>query len=290
MTIRPDIPRKLNGKKRLATFGAVIALAASVVPAHAQDGDGQAGAVFAEFETAGTQVSDQELAEIRGKFIKSDSISFFGISMITSWQDGSGVTTVARLVFNVDFLSNGDGGDPTPRLMVGWVRDGDPSLDVANNHSGYTPLLVAQDVLPVGGLGETSGAAQANIIAGADNAALNGLQIALVPSSSLQQFGTDGLTPISETLTQNFIDGDQLEFRLGANELGLVMTGNNGSDSTMQNVGGELGRMLQQTVLSSDGNSVLNNTAIVIGAEMGAGTFDAIRATEALSSMKGHGF
>jgi hypothetical protein len=43
-------------------------------------------------------------------------------------------------------------------------------------------------------------------------------------------------------------------------------------------------------MISSDGNTVFNNSAIIIGADMAATSFDAVRATEALSAMKGHGF
>lgn len=268
---------------RLPGVAAALALSGFASPAQAQD---EALAV----EDIGPPVPDAELAQIRGKFIKPDSIAFFGISMITSWQDESGVTTVARLMFNVDFLNQGGDGDPVPSLLIGWVRDGDPSADVKQSHAGYAPLLAAQDVLPVGGLGETTGAAQANIIAGADNSALNGMQIALVPRSELQQFTSDGLTPVTATSVQSFADGDQLEFRLGANELGLIMTGNHGSDSSIQSVGGEFSNLLQQTVLNSDGNAVFNNAAVIIGTDFNGSAFDAIRATEALSSMKGHGF
>lgn len=283
MRIRHRPRPKLSGRGRLLACAAILTAATWPQTAPAQ-------AAPARLDALGPPVSDAELAEIRGKFIKPESVSFFGISMVTSWQDEFGITTVARLVFNVDFLARAEGGDPVPQLMIGWVREGDPALDVAGSHSGYTALAVSPQALPVGGLGTTSGAAQANIIAGADNSARNGLQIALVPTSSLQGFDAQGLSPITGTTALGFADGDQLEFRLGANELGLVMTGNNGSDSAIQSVGGDFGRMLQQTVLASDGNAVLNNSAIIIGADFSAAGFDAVRATEALSAMKGHGF
>ena len=273
----------LRGGLRLCTIIAALVLSGFALPAHAQ-------APTVEIDEMGPPVPDAELGQIRGKFIKPDSISYFGISMITSWQDESGVTTVARLLFNVDFLKNGGRGGPVPSLMIGWVREGDPSMDVTQSHEGYTQVLAAQSVSPVGGLGETSGAAQANIIAGADNTALNGMRIALVPHSELQQFGIDGLVPINATSVQSFGDGDQLEFRLGANELGLFLTGNHGSDSSLQSVGGEFGNLLQQTVLNSNGNAVFNNAAVIIGTDLNGTGFDAIRATQALSSMKGHGF
>lgn len=238
----------------------------------------------------GAPVKDAELAEIRGKFIRPESISYFGISMVTSWQDESGVTTVARLVFDIDFLANGIGEQPVPRLTIGWVRDGDAALDVTDSHEGYTPIMTAQEILPVGGLDATKGIAQANVLSGSGNNALNGLSIALVPASQVARIDTDGLTAIDQSRSEHFADGDVLEFRLGANEIGLLLGANGGSDSTIQSIGGDFGRMLQQTVLNTDGNAVFNSSAIVIGADMNAAAFDAVRATEALSSMKGHGF
>ena len=276
------LSRPRRARAMIGVFGAVL-LSLAPVPGQAQD-------AFAAVQALGSPVADGDLANVRGKFIRPDSIAFFGISMVTSWQDERGITTSARLVFNVDFLNPGDHGSAVPRLMIGWQREGDPAMDVTARHSGYAPYLLTDQVLAVGGLGDTSGAAQANIIMGSDNAARNSLQFALVPASMIQTMGTAGLSPVSATTVQGFADGDQLEFRLGANELGLILTGNGGTDSSIQSVGGEMGRMLQQTVLTSDGNAVLNNSTIIIGTEIGAATFDAIRATEALSAMKGNGF
>lgn len=277
------IPGFIAGGAVLIGF-AVLAIAP--VPVAAQPGETRD---IPDAAWLGTPVSDPELATIRGRFIRPDSISYFGISMLTSWQDQSGITTVARLVFNVDFLNDGN-GNPVPQLMIGWVREGDPAMDVTDSHTGYTPLVSAQQVLPLGQLGTTQGAAQANVITGADNVARNMMQIALVPTSQLAAFDEAGLTAIDATTGVAFADGDRLEFQLGRNEFGLVLTGGNGSDSALQNIGGDFGRMLQQTMINSDGNTVLNNSAIIIGTDMSAASFDAVRATEAMSAMKGHGF
>lgn len=267
----------------IAATSALLLLATGASPLSAKD-------PFAALAKLGPPVEDAELGEVRGKFIRPDSVSFFGISMITSWQDENGITTTARLAFNVSFLNEGNGGDPVPQLMIGWTREGDPAMDVTDNHTGYTPVIAAQQVLPVASLGSTQGAAQANIIAGADNAAINGLQIALVPTSELSAMNGAGLTEITETTGHTFADGDTLEFRIGSNELALALSGNGGNDSTLQSVGGELGRMLQQTMINSDGNAVSNTAAIIIGTDIGSADFNAVRATEALSVMHGHGF
>ncbi len=274
-----------------AAFSIAVLYAASGTPvAAASPSPVAASDPMAAIGDLGPAVSDEELSAVRGKFIRPDDVSFFGISMITSWQDANGVTTTARLMFNVSFLGDNSGGDPVPQLLVGWTREGDPAMDVTDSHAGYTPLITAQQVLPVGELGSTQGAAQANIIAGADNSALNGMQIALVPTSELGTMDTAGLTSITETTGTSFADGDMLEFHIGPNELALALSGNNGSDSALQSVGGDFGRMLQQTTINSDGNLVGNTAAIIIGTELGPADFTAVRATEALSVMRGHGF
>lgn len=236
-------------------------------------------------------ISDGELAEMRGKFISPDAVSFFGISMVTSWQDQSGITTTARLALNVDFL-NHEGGNPVTQFLIGWTRDGDPAMDIADTHQGYVPVMIASDVNAIGGLGTTAGAAQANIIAASDNKAHNVLEIALVPRSALPALPAgNGLTSANGTTDVGFADGDSLEFRMDQNQVGLVLTGGNGIDSSMQAVGRDMGQVLQQTILNSAHNDVLNSMRIVFGTQASSGgAADPVRLTEALASMRGNGF
>ena len=278
--LRSDCPCRGN-------FGPVAAMAGlllltTAVPA----GASPAGlTVLAEME----RIDDAELGEMRGKFVKPDSVSFFGITMVTNWQDENGITTLARLIFNVDFLSSPDREGPVPHLMIAWSREGDPGMDVTESHKGYVPYISPEQVLPIGGLGSFDGAAQANVIAGADNRALNGLQVAIVPSSAVPGIDTAGLQPSNGTTNHSFEDGDELQFRLADNQIGIVMTGNGGLDSSTQMIGGDIGQVLQQTILNSDQNSVVNNTSVIFGVDA-LQNLDVVRAQEALSAMKGHGF
>lgn len=232
---------------------------------------------------------DAELAEMRGKFVAQDDVSFFGITLITSWQDNTGVTTSARLVFSVDFLNGGNGAKPVPVMMIGWEREGDPAMDVTDTHSGYVPVISPEQVLPVGGIGTHHGAAQANIIAGAGNAARNGMQIAIVPASAMPQMSFAGLQTAAGTSNIAFADGDQLQFLLEGNQIGLVMTGGKGLDSSVQSLGGNIGQLLQQTMLNTDGNSILNSASIILAAE-NFGQPKGISVENALSAMKGNGY
>lgn len=234
-------------------------------------------------------VADIELADMRGKFVTPQSVSFFGITMLTSWQDASGVTTLARLLFSVDFLPRGDGGAPTPQLMIAWSREGDPGMDVTDMHEGYVPYIPPQNVLGVGGLDTFAGAAQANVIAGADNRTLNGMQVMIVPSSAVPSLSQSGMTAANGPIDIAFPDGDQLHFRLGDNQLGIIMTGSGGQDSISQLAGGDIGQVLQQTILASDSNMIENRASVIFGIDS-LQNQQIIRAQEALSAMKGHGF
>jgi len=235
------------------------------------------------------RVGDEDLAEMRGQFVTPDTISYFGITMLTSWQDASGVTTLARLVFDVDFLASPNGGDPVPQLLISWTREGDPAMSVTDSHEGYVPYITPVDVLAVGALEDFSGAAQANVIAGADNRTLNGMQVLIVPGSAVPALSHAVMSIAEGPVNISFPDGDQLQFRLANNELGIVMTGNEGLDSASQLVGGNIGQLLQQNVLNSDRNTIENRASVVFGVDT-MQNLETVRAQEALSAMKGHGF
>jgi hypothetical protein len=259
-----------------------LALATGAVPVMADTPDLSA--------LAGAKpVADEELADMRGKFVTPQSVSFFGITMLTSWQDASGVTTLARLVFSVDFLPRGDGGSPVPQLMIAWSREGDPGMDVTDMHEGYVPYIPPQDALGVGGLDSFSGAAQAHVIAGADNRALNAMQVMIVPSSAVPSLSQTGMSAADGPIDIAFPDGDRLQFHMADNQLGIVMTGNGGMDSASQLAGGDIGQLLQQTILASDSNLVENRASVIFGIDA-LQSQQIVRAQEALSAMKGHGF
>ncbi|GAA4644437.1 hypothetical protein GCM10023115_23970 [Pontixanthobacter gangjinensis] len=273
--------KSTSSRAILAIVLAGAACLGAVVPAFAQ------GSALPDF---GEALPDAELSEMRGKFVGPDNVSFFGITLLTSWQDDQGITTNARLVFSVDFLNIGGDGKPIPSLMIGWERDGDPAMDVTDTHSGYVPIMSAANVLPIGGIGTHEGAAQANIITGADNLARNNMQIAIVPASAMPALSVAGLQSVDGTTDLSFADGDQLQFMVENNQIGIVMTGGEGLDSSLQSLGGNVGQMLQQSILGTNGNSIFNSASIIMAADNFGQREGLIRTENALSAMKGHGF
>lgn len=270
--------------KAIALFGAAAILSATSVTAT------QGSSL--QMAELGDAMTDTELADMRGKFVRPDNVSFFGITLLTSWQDAQGVTTNARLLFNVNFLNVGSNGNPTPALMIEWERSGDPSMDVTDTHSGYVPYLsylTPGQISPAGGLGTHEGFAQGNFVAGADNVTRNNMQIAIVPASAIPALTMSGMQTAGGNTQIGFGDGDQLQFILENNQIGIAMLGGQGLDSSLHSLGGDAGQMLQQTMLNTDGNSVFNSASIILATDNFAQR-DNIRVESAISVMKGNGY
>ena len=78
-TLRKSVRSAIRHTTTLAAIACV--LAAAPVAAGKPDLSALGGA---------RPVADEELADMRGKFVTPQSVSFFGITMLTSWQDASG--------------------------------------------------------------------------------------------------------------------------------------------------------------------------------------------------------
>lgn len=287
------VERSGDGRTRQAyrprRLGAVMVAAVAAMVCY------PAAAIGASLPVTGLEgssalVTDAELGEMRGKYISPGSISFFGISLLTSWQGSDGITTVARLALRVDFLG---AGTPTSTMLISWSRDGDPNMDLNAFSDSAAAHFIAvvgpNQVIPVGALDTARGAVQTNVIAGADNLALNGMSIAIIPSTMVDRSLPLGMQAITETTTQNFADGDQLQFRLTPNEIGLVLTSGQGRDSSIQSVNGNLGQSLQHVLLTSDNNRIINSSAIVFGVDS-LNSLTSVRAETAMSTFRGFGF
>lgn len=249
-------------------------------------------------EGMGVKVPDAELAEMRGKFINADGVSFFGLQLQTSWQGTDGVTTYATVLFSVDFASLGAQAESaTPRLLVGWSRDcdgcGDPAMDVTTfgpaAQDDYVAIDTGSGGLQVGGLGTVQGAVQSQNISGSDNQVRNDMQIAIVPASSLPTLEAGGLTEVTGSASETFSDGDSVHVLLGSNSLTLAMSSGQGPDAVRQGIDGHFSQAAQHVLLASDFNSIHNNIGITVGLNelMQA---DAVRTQTALAAMKGRGF
>lgn len=242
-------------------------------------------------EGLGTKISDEELGEMRGKFISPQGVAYFGVSLHTSWQGADGITTFATLLFTVDF-ARGGGQGTVPQLLVGWSRDGDEAMDVTGFGAAAADSYVAisdNGVIPVGGLGSVNGAVQSNEIAGTDNRVHNAMSIAVVPVSAVSAPQTGGLTAITSTTSQSFADGDTVRFVLEPGQIALALSGQGGMDAVRQSLDSDLGQAAQHVLLNSNFNTVNNHFGITVGIDE-LRQIDRISVDSALAAMKGRGF
>jgi hypothetical protein len=274
-------------KKLTILTGAVFAFICmmAVPPALAEPVSG--------LEGLGKHVSDQELGNMRGKFVAPSGIAYFGIAMTSSWQGADGITTSANLLFSIDFAGS-NSGQPMPHLMVSWSREcaecGDSSMDVSafgpSANGSYVALTGNGASIPVGALDSATGAVQTQQITGSDNQSRNAMTIEIVPADSIVN-NTTGMTPLTSTESQHFSDGDTLQFDYSNHGVGIVMTDQSGA--LRQGVNGDLGQLAQHMLISGNDIVASNNMNLTIGIDPNAAAHQ-LNVQNALSAMKGLGF
>jgi hypothetical protein len=250
-----------------------------------------AGPPSSGLEGLGRVVADDELADMRGKFVQPSGVHFFGIEMLQTWQGPDGVTLQATLEFNVEFAGGAAvAAGATPRLQVGWSRScnscGDPSMDVHTPGSdGPVTLTQASDALPLGDYVTVNGLVQSQQIAGSDNNVRNIMRVDVVPASATSR-GPEGGSDLDTSATQVLPDGAAIHFVVAKNELGMAIT--RGGDIVRSGVGGPGSQAAQEVILQSSFNAIRNDIGITLGVD-DVGQFDRIDVSGAMSAMKGRG-
>lgn len=227
-------------------------------------------------ESFGAKVSDEQLSDMRGKFVRPENVSYFGISMATSWQNSDEVTTSAVLLFSVSFLHGANGlSGANPVVAVAWNRDcdscGDPAMDVIGfgpaAQNDYVAVTSAAQLVPVGGLDSVHGAVQSQQIAGVGNRVTNAMQLAIVPASAAHQMDTSQLQTLSQSTVETFADGSSLGFLVSANQLGISMVSSDGGSALRQGVDGALSQATQHVLLNDNLNTISNAMTITVGVD-----------------------
>lgn len=283
-------PSSANGRRRKLALAVRAAVALSLSPALVANAAPMSG-----LETLGSRVGDEALAEMRGKFVQPGNVSYFGISMATSWQDADDITTSAILLFAVDFLKNAaDLKSANPMVAVAWNRDcegcGDPAMDVVGfgpaAEQGYVAVTSSSQLVPVGGLDSVYGAVQSQQIGGIGNQATNAMQIAVVPAAAAREMDASELAALSQSTTQTFADGSSIGFLIGNDGLAMTMSSADGRSAIRQSVDGVLNQAAQHVLINDDLNSVANSMTITVGIDS-LTQGERAQVLGALSAMKG---
>jgi hypothetical protein len=231
-------------------------------------------------------VSDEELGDMRGRYIEPESVNFFGIELASSFQTPDGVVLTATLQFEANF----NNGQPlsAPVVLASYQHDqngiDDPGLEIG----GITAEFTAQ------GLSTVDGAVQANQIAGDDNNAANLLRIRVGDFNADSAGFSDYGAPITQSVVKSFQDGSAIEFTVEANSIGVAIQGPTSQGQSpdnlvAQNINGTVANQIaQQVQLMGDANAVYNTLDVVIGVDQLHTTQAAVE--NAMSAIKGWGF
>ncbi len=193
------------------------------------------------------EVSDSQLAEMRGRYVLPDRIIHFGVTMSSLWQNAAGQTSGANVVFQVNENSQ-------PSLYVTNLE-----TEMAGSSVGNGVNEGLGQVIGGAGLGEVSGISQSVRSAGDFNEGLNDLQIVITHGAQTQT-PVDGVAPWESNVshTSQGAAGEVMISTVGG---GLKMQIDAGSQGmAMQQIAA--GSIIQQAVFTGDSNSLRNQTTL----------------------------
>ncbi|MCV6612636.1 MAG: hypothetical protein OIF55_17905 [Amphritea sp.] len=207
------------------------------------------------FGLQGSDVSDAELASMRGRFVDGRNVTFFGIRMHTQWQRHGGHEYNMEMHINFDLSE----GRYRPRLTMFHTRDLGTPTDTAN-------VATLDNVSDNGALENVSGVVQNIQVAGDSNAVHNGVEWTVTDQPGTQDF-TD-LIEIDGSGNRNHVsdDGVTTQVSVGANGIGYQVDVPDVGTVTQQISRSQLsgGNILQSTQLDSNLNSVLNQIGLTV--------------------------
>ncbi|MFK3815237.1 hypothetical protein ACI2KG_01260 [Pseudomonas sp. NPDC089407] len=197
------------------------------------------------------ELKDQELANLRGRYVMPGRIVSFGIVMSSTWQNAKGDVIGATSTLNVQQSTL------QPQFYVSMIDEkgtGSPSA------SGAAPTAGTGTVTGGAGLGSTEGVTQVVRAAGDNNSAYNNVDINVTKGNE---------APVVQPQGQVLAAGQTLTAANGAGALSVSSTGVgvqlniNASDnqgSSVQRLA--QGGLMQNTTLLGNGNHINNITSL----------------------------
>ncbi|MEA9975581.1 MULTISPECIES: hypothetical protein [unclassified Pseudomonas] len=200
------------------------------------------------------ELKDQELAQLRGRYVMPDRIVYFGLTMTSTWQNAAGEVLGAKTTLDVQQ------NIIKPQFYVSLVNQ---------KGNGATPINGTGSITGGAGLNTIQGVAQSTRTAGDSNNSSNNVDI------SIQQNGQ--VPPTVTNQGQLLNSGATISTANGAGALSvsavnggvqLAIQGSNNQGDALQRIAA--GGVSQAVNLIGSGNQVQNLTQlnIVLGNEL----------------------
>jgi len=120
-------------------------------------------------------LSDPELAEMRGRYVTSSQVMYFGVEMVSQWQTGTGAMS-AGLTVGIDRSRQLPAVTFQPTVSI----QGEPSIERTGDHH-----------VAGGSQSESRGVRQQIQVAGTDNRAINAFDVRIDPGARARAGGED---------------------------------------------------------------------------------------------------
>ncbi|MDN6298293.1 MAG: hypothetical protein L0J54_09765 [Halomonas sp.] len=225
--------------------GSAVALAAIAAAGLAA---GPAQAEVSDFSgfSEERQLSDAELARLRGRFVDKGRILFFGVQMSSEWRTSAGEQLMAGATLRGDLSGASPSVSFEPRLTAVTPAGGSAGSATGNG-------AIVHDA----GTGNVSGVAQSIQAGGNFNAAANDLQIDVLNAAD---YGGAGQGAEATSRQQRLPSGTRLAVSSGAGGMGVRLDVPGMGRATQAIVPG---RGLRQSIqLTSDAQQVRNLTRL----------------------------
>lgn len=255
------------------------------------------------------ELSEEALADMRGKFVAGGRVQYFGMTVTTQWTHSEALADTTRSASQTvaTTLSNGDVGYAGSRHREAPQGPGAQSVADAQqpaasvhevnlkfevDNSG-TDTRVAYTVggtlgqevpnyrpapAPNAALGQIQGAVQAIQVEGSDNVVRNNVGYAVIPASAAPVL-TDAQVATVAPADQTFVNGDVVTQVTASNGIGYTITaqGNQITQHLGVNPITNGSQLLQSVQLKADGQRIVNDLMLQVAFDNAVAQRDSVR-------------
>lgn len=223
-----------------------------------------------------TEIPDSDLGHMRGKFVASGQIMYFGVEMVTQWQAANGEMIAASANLNVNLANNTPQVSFQPTITV--EQNG-----VASNGAAHGTAVATGG----GGLENVSGVVQSIQAAGTFNGVNNsiGMNVEILPGQGGGQLPSLPGGPLSASVTTPSGTMATVDLASTGMRVAVAVPDQGQAIQQIRSLGMGGGQVMQSVQLGGDLNQIHN--MINLNVQMNALSSDlAARSANVLSGLK----
>ncbi len=217
------------------------------------------------FLESAPEVADQDLAEMRGRFVDPNGqLVFFGIEMLTHWQTPNGEHITAGLGLQIDLAQTATAIQVSFQPVITIVPPSAVASGTAAGSASGAPSAVTS--VSGNGLNNVNGVGQGIQVAGDNNRIRNDLRFNLTAENQARRVPNNSATSKAATPVTSVTSpgGTVTSVRMDPNELGVTVQVPGQGEVRQQIRGGGVPNpgVLQNSQISGNTNDISNQINI----------------------------